>query len=85
MNNIDSKVTASDRANAKIRRKSASAYAEDILKSLRDACPFSTTFLHGIPVDSRLVVQAELQKQFEIWANTWIAPICRQIIAKQKQ
>ncbi len=84
MNKIDTKVTDEDSFRAKNRRKSDATRAEEILQTLKQSCPFGTTFIQDIPTDKRQSVEAELQKHFENWANSWIAPICREIIARAK-
>lgn len=82
MNTIESDTTESDRVNARNRRKSSSTYALEILEALRHAAPYSTTFIEGITYDQRRAVEEELKRSFEQWANTWIAPLCREIISK---
>lgn len=66
------------------RRKSSADLAAEILERLVNAVPFDTSFIEGIPHKNREQVEAVLKENFELWADTWITPLCRQIIAKQK-
>ncbi len=84
MNNIQSNPTDQDELNAKVARKSPAAYAREILNILRVACPFGTTFIEEIPYELRRTVEQKLQYVFELWANTYISPLCREIISKSK-
>lgn len=79
-NNIDTEITDSDTFNG--RGKSAQTLAREILSHLKNACPYGTTFMHDIPNDKRSAVEAELKARFENWANSWIAPRCREILTK---
>lgn len=84
-NSIDTTITQHDVLNAKIARQSPATAAQAILNRLQNSCPYGTTFIDGIPHEQKGVVEAQLKKAFELWANTWIAPLCREIIAKQSR
>lgn len=81
MNSINSTPEPYDRQLGK--GKSAATLAEEILQHLKQAVPYGTTFIHEIPMGVSKEVEAQLQQAFERWANSWIAPLCRAIIAKQ--
>lgn len=84
MNAINCTVTVTDRVEAGRMRKSPAAYAQEILEHLKLGAPYATTFIHEIPTEVQASVEASLKKSFELWANSWIAPKCREIIAKSK-
>lgn len=83
MNTIDATITTVDRQDAKRKRKSAATYAEEILEHLRTAQPHGVTFVHEISTVDKRIIEAQLKAAFEQWANSWIAPLCREIIAKE--
>lgn len=85
MNRIETELTEEDRRVLSFERKSSSSLAEDILDSLRMAAPYHVTFIDGVPAGKKQEVEEELRRRFEIWANTWIAPKCRQIIGKARK
>jgi len=79
-NNIQTAITDQDRGN----RDSAATLARKCLEYLEWACPYSTTFSNSVPPRARKEVEEEFKREFELWANTWIAPTLRRIIAKSK-
>lgn len=81
-NAIETEITAMDRWDAIRKRKSPAAYAKQILMVLQSGVPYSTTFVESIPYDKRPKAEKELKRKFELWANSWLAPICREILAK---
>lgn len=80
MNQINKEIEPSDREVGK--GKSPATLAEEILRVLESSEPFSTVFVEGIPQEQRARVQATLKRNFELWANSWIAPNLRAIITK---
>lgn len=80
MNKINTEISAGDRSSAMGR--TPESIAAEILEDLKLALPFSTTFIEEIPMEKRAEVEAKLKYMFTLWANSWIAPKCRQIIAK---
>lgn len=84
MNRIEKTITSDDVLANLGEKKSPKTIASDILSSLETACPYGLTFVDGIPEKNKAKVEAELKKRFELWANSWIAPKCRRIIAKAK-
>lgn len=82
MNTIETELRDEDRFAAKFERKSSATRALEILEHLKNAAPFHTTFIDGISQHEKAKVEVQLKRDFETWANSWIAPICRQIIAK---
>lgn len=83
MNKIETEITPADIHAAKFYRNSPQKLAAEILEHLQNGCPFSTAVLHDIPAEARSRVELELQKKFEVWASSWLAPKCREIIAKK--
>lgn len=83
MNKIETEITLVDIHAAKFYRNSPQKLAAEILEHLQNFPSYWTTFLYEIPMDARRRVELELQKKFELWANSWIAPKCREIIAKK--
>ena len=83
-NAIDTDITPHDEHAAKFERKSAATLAVEILEHLQNGAPYGTTFIQEIPLEQRQTVEVELKHAFEVWANSWIAPKCRQIIAKSR-
>ena len=81
-NNINIEITEQDKFHG--TGKSVTALAKAALESLTNKCN-SVTFIHEIPSKHKAAVEATLKREYEIWANTWIAPKLRQIIAKQKR
>lgn len=79
-NRISTEVTEADREYGK--GKSAAQLAQAILDDLPLSQPYGTTFIDSIPYERRKAAEAELKKAFELWANSWIAPRCRAIVAK---
>ena len=79
-NNIDWIVTTAD----KTRKKPAAEYGRQILQLLAEAVPYSTMFIESIPLAARHFAEIELKAKFEQWANSWIAPICREMIANSQ-
>lgn len=71
MNAIKTKVTKQDCR----RGQGTAALARDILESLVNGCPYDVSGF----TDEQI---AQLKYHFELWANSWIAPRCRSIIAK---
>lgn len=65
--------------------KSVATLAEEMLESLRAAVPYGVTFVECIPQEMRPVVEARLKKNFELWANSWIAPKLLAIVDKSKR
>lgn len=82
MNKIDTSIGDDDRKRSD--RKSSANLAKEALDNLRHAVPFSLTFIEGVRVEDRQHIEAQLKEKFELWANTWIAPDLRSIIAKGK-
>lgn len=80
LNNIRTSIEPQDIANSK--GKSARTLAEDCLQSLLSAAPYGTALIKSIPVEASAAAEKELRAAFELWANTWIAPRLRAIIAK---
>lgn len=58
--------------------------AFDALCKLKYATPYSTTFLESVNLTTaqRAALEAELKAKFEQWAEMWVAPQLRAIIAK---
>lgn len=79
-NRIDTEISVSDHLRAK--QRGAANLALETLEDLKTACPYSTTFLHCIPPELRKEVEQEMKQAFECWANSWVAPNLRAIIAK---
>lgn len=76
MNKIEEKIREEDMLDVSRERKSSS------LAHLKNACPFSTTFIHSIPIAKQKEIETELKQAFELWANSYIAPICRKLVYK---
>lgn len=81
-NRIEKTVTEDDRLDNKIDRMSAKSLAEEILEKLESGAPYSTTFVEAIPQAHKEEAEEELKRRFEHWANSWVAPLARRIIAK---
>lgn len=79
-NKIHTQITAADRNSGK--GISVAALAEECLEHLEWGCPYHTTFTNSIPLECRDAAEQELRKAYELWANTWLAPKLRRIIAK---
>jgi len=82
-NSIRRELTSNDRSYG--YGKSAATLAKNVLENLELGVPYELHFVKHIPDDHKDEIQAELQKRFENWANSWIAPNCRAIIAKTKK
>lgn len=82
-NNINNAISEDDERYG--RGKSAANMAREMMESLRLACPFGVTFIQGVPMDKKDEAEAELKHHFELWANSWIAPKLRAIIAKERK
>ena len=81
MNTLQTEILPGDRIRA--RGKSSASIALDILNNLRTACPYSCTFVDGIPTDQKAAVEAQLKEKFKHWADSWLVPDLRAIISKQ--
>lgn len=64
------------------KNKSAASLAQEIHKTLVSACPFGTTFIQEIPLEHRKVVEDQLRRNFEVWANSWVVPHLAAIVQK---
>jgi hypothetical protein len=84
MNNIYDQISESDRIDARRQRRNQATIARSILDNLANASIHSCTFADFIPINKREQAEAYFKNRFELWANTWVAPLCREIIAKQK-
>ncbi len=82
-NKIDRTISPEDLN--QFERKSALTLAEEMMHHLEYACPYNCTFNESIPFEKRKAAEAILKADFERWANSWLAPKLRQIIAKENQ
>lgn len=83
--NIDTTPCEADLRN--YRGKSPASLAAECLESLELTAVLDLTFFEGFPLTDKEKEKLEIYQRakFENWANSWIAPKLRAIIAKQNK